>query len=141
MITHSHTISLSTTPNYWVSKNEMILAHLKAMKVATTKLSKFDICYSRACMYLAGFQFGNYRLKRDTPIAFEISPNSVVATLIYPNISDSGENEDKALKNLGWYISDLLDEQKANQGRSLGRRFAEQIKILEELFERAHPNH
>ncbi|MCK4795191.1 MAG: hypothetical protein KAV87_66285 [Desulfobacteraceae bacterium] len=83
---------------------------------------------------LPGQRFGNYKLRSSAGVGFDVSERSVVVTFLRADISESGENEREALINLKSFISDLLDEHRANPKRDLGRRLNQQMIQLSEIF-------
>lgn len=91
---------------------------------------------SKITTLFAGEKFGNYKLRSNTEIGFNvIDDESVVVMLLKTGIAESGENEREAVINLKWFISDLLEEYRANPEQRLGRRLAQQMRLLDEILE------
>lgn len=85
---------------------------------------------------LPGHRFGNYKLRENTKVSFEVSEGSVVAMLLQAGVAESGENEREAMVNLECFISDILDEHRDNPEQRLGCRLAQQMRLLDEILER-----
>jgi hypothetical protein len=55
--------------------------------------------------------------------------------MLETGIAESGESEREAMVNLEWFISDMLDEYRADPEKRYGRRLLEQMRLLDEILE------
>lgn len=85
---------------------------------------------------LPGHRFGNYVLRKGTKISFDfVDDKSVVAVILEVGIAESGESEREATVNLESFISDILDDYRADPEKQYGRRLLEQMRLLDEIME------
>ena len=83
-----------------------------------------------------GYRVGNYVLRKNTKISFDvIDDKSVVAIILEAGIAESGESEREAMINLEFFISDMLDDYRADPEKQYGRRLKQQMRLLDEIME------
>lgn len=88
-----------------------------------------------------GTRYKDYVLQDKVGVGFDIRENSVIVTLLSIGISESGEDEGDALINLFDFITDVLDEHRANPEQPLGRKFGQQMEMLRRVLRYVGPDH